>query len=40
MANSDDILYLEYGQLLQFSKQILNKAIIYSIKILRKKIIQ
>lgn len=39
MAGSYHILCLEYGQLLQFSKQILNKAIIYSIKILSKKII-
>lgn len=39
MANSYHILCLEYGQLLQFSKQILNKTIIYSIKIHSKKII-
>ena len=39
MADGYHILCLEYGQLLQFSKQILNKAFIYSIKILSKKII-
>ena len=39
MANSYHILCLEYGQLLRLSKKILNKTIIYSIKILSKKII-